>query len=513
MRITILVGTLLVFGLFFGTWVHPSRVRAEARLGINLSDVSPYATQIPFVDVFRMTGDWISHREGKPWGQGGPLEVNRLGEVVRLAPGQFAEKLLFHAVGPHFPAGVYTCYYDGKGRIAFGLGARIIHQQLGQIRVRVDPKRGGISLQLRHTDPQDPVRNIRLILPGYVDTYQAKPFHPTFLQHIAPFKVYRFVGWQHTNNSSVTDWEDRTTLESATQGGKAGVAIEIMVDLCNLQNADPWFLMPHLASDVFVRRFAQFVHQRLDPERKVYLEHSNEVWNRQFAQGRYALEQGQKLGLSKDGYEAQLRYHSQRSVEVFRIWQEVFGGHERLVRVLSAQAASPWSGTTIMDWRDAYRHADAVAIAPYFGGTLGSPKQAAATTKLSVQQVLNGCETDIARNAAILHPYARSAKRRGLRLIAYEGGQGLVGSGGAENNAVLDKLFQAANRHPGMKDVYRKDLQQWQDIGGDLFCVFASTSRYTKYGSWGILEYQDQDPKTAPKYQAFLEFMRSQAER
>ena len=37
-------------------------------------------------------------------------------------------------------------------------------------------------------------------------------------------------------------------------------------------------------------------------------------------------------------------------------------------------------------------------------------------------------------------------------------------------------------------------------------------SQYGKWGSWGILENQDQNPAGAPKYQAIIEFMEKNRE-
>jgi len=168
-----------------------------------------------------------------------------------------------------------------------------------------------------------------------------------------------------------------------------GVAPELMIDLCNRQKVDPWFCVPHLASDDFVKQFAALVRKKLDKERKVYVEYSNECWNGQFAQARYCAEQGAKLGLSKNRYEGQLRYYSQRSVEVFDVWEKELG-KDRLVRVLATQSANPWTGTTVLDWKNAHERADAVAIAPYFGNRFGDPKTADAVARMSVEDVLKG---------------------------------------------------------------------------------------------------------------------------
>jgi len=47
----------------------------------------------------------------------------------------------------------------------------------------------------------------------------------------------------------------------------------------------------------------------------------------------------------------------------------------------------------------------------------------------------------------------------------------------------------------------------WEQAGGKLFAVFSSTGRYSKWGSWGVLEHHGQDPATAPKYKAMVQFM------
>ena len=185
----------------------------------------------------------------------------------------------------------------------------------------------------------------------------------------------------------------------------------------------------------------------------------------------------------------------------------MFGGDERLIKVLATQSANPWTGTTVLDWQDAYKHADAIAIAPYFGNELGDPKRAEENAKLSIEEVLDRCEQSIASRREATRKYAEEAQRRGLRLVAYEGGQHLVGHGGAENNQELTRLLQAANRHPRMKELYLQDLRGWRENGGELMCVFSSMGNYSKWGSWGVLENGTQDVTGAPKYQALLQFL------
>jgi hypothetical protein len=109
----------------------------------------------------------------------------------------------------------------------------------------------------------------------------------------------------------------------------------------------------------------------------------------------------------------------------------------------------------------------------------------------------------------VIAKYIGETSKRKLDLIAYEGGQHLAGYQGAENNDALTKLFHTANRHPKMRELYLEDLNNWKEAGGGLFCLYSSVGRYSKWGSWGLLESSDQDPKTAPKFRAVREFVGS----
>jgi len=478
---------------------------AKSPLAINLGGISDWATELAFVDAFRQSRDWISQEKGKPWGKGPALDLTPEGWVRSLRPGQRAETILL-GVGTHKPAGQYVCLYEGKGEIRFKGDATVKQSTPGRIVLDVKP-RNAIFLSIDKTDPGDPVRNIRVIMPGFEKTYAKQPFHPAFLKRWARFRAIRFMDWQRTNGSPIVRWSDRSTLKRANQSGRKGVAIEYMISLANTQKADPWFCMPHLADDDFIRRYAQLVQKTLDPKLKIYIEYSNECWNGQFPQARYCGQKGKELKLSNNAFQAQLFYYSRRSVEIFKIWADVFGSIDRLVRVIASQSANPWVSKQVTGFQDAWKHADALGVAPYFGHRLGSPKTQNQVAKMTLDEVIAACSDAIDKNQKTLAGQAKVAAGYKLDLIAYEGGQHLVGHGGAENNKALEKLFHTANRDPRMKTLYLKDLAGWRQAGGKLFAVFSSTGRYSKWGSWGVLEHGDQDLTTAPKYQALLEFI------
>jgi hypothetical protein len=71
--------------------------------------------------------------------------------------------------------------------------------------------------------------------------------------------------WGATNVSPIVEWADRSHVADVTYATPAGVPIEVMIDLANTLHVDPWFCIPHQASDDYVRRFATLVRDRLDP--------------------------------------------------------------------------------------------------------------------------------------------------------------------------------------------------------------------------------------------------------
>ena len=88
-------------------------------LGINLSKVRPYSTELPFVDVFRTSRRWnakmrssASATAAKPG-----LDLDEHGWVQSLAPGQRVESVLLTALAGRLPAGSYTLLHDGSGSI------------------------------------------------------------------------------------------------------------------------------------------------------------------------------------------------------------------------------------------------------------------------------------------------------------------------------------------------------------------------------------------------------------
>ncbi|MBL9127239.1 MAG: hypothetical protein JNL97_06320 [Verrucomicrobiales bacterium] len=485
----------------------PSKDRALPRMGMNLSGPADWNTELPFVDVFRMSRHWISQQEGRGWGQGPKLDLDPLGWVRSLPPGVRAETLMCTIERGHYPAGDYTVLYRGQGRLSFG-GSVIatVSEQPGRTVVRVDPKRGPIHLRIEETLPSDYVRDLHVVMPGFEATYRSQVWHPTFLARWKGMDCLRFMDFQETNNSKQRRWSDRPTPEHATFSER-GIPIEWLIDLANRLEADAWFCIPHQADDDYATNFARLAKERLSPKRRAWVEYSNEVWNGSFRQHAYAAEEGRKLELAEKPWEAAWRFTAVRSVALFDIWSREFGDPGRVVRVLPSQAANPYVSEQILAFRDAGKHADVLAIAPYFGFSVSpAPSErvnASVVAGWTVDQVLDHIEkTTLPEAERWIADSRKVADRYGLKLVAYEAGQHLVGIAGAENDAKLTALFHAANRHPRMQEIYTRYLDRWAASGGDLICNFSSVGAWSKWGSWGLLEHYDDDEAASPKFAA-----------
>jgi hypothetical protein len=502
-----------------GTWltafaltVAPSRnvsAASQPSLGINLAGPADWNTELPFVDAFRLSRAWISQRRGEGWGKGPKLDLDERGWVRRLDSGCFAETPLCTIEGGHYPSGEWTVLWEGEGKLELSRG-KVISSGAGRLVVDIDSRQGGFFLRLLETSPANPVCNLRVLMPGFTDAdARANPWHPRFLARWRGVTCLRFMDLQETNNSKQRRWSDRPRPDDATFT-VSGVPVELLCDLANRLAADPWFCLPHEADDDYVREFARLAKSKLAPARKIYVEYSNEVWNSQFRQHHHAGERGRALGLAEKPWDAAWRYTAQRSGEIFRIWEEVFGGRDRLVRVLATQAGNSYVAGQILGWQGAAKRADALAIAPYLSMNLpvqGEKLTAAEVAGWPVERVLDHATTNaLPQSLRWMRKHQELARRHGLKLVCYEAGQHFVGVGGGENNEALTRLLHAANAHPRMKELYRRYYAGWEEAGGDLLCHFSSVSQWSKWGSWGLLQFADDDPRRSPKFMATLEW-------
>jgi Bacterial Ig-like domain (group 2) len=484
-------------------------------VGTNLSGIAYYSSQFPFADMMKSGMGWTSRDDGGVWGAAFP-SMTADGYPGALNPGQHALSAVAWA-GANMQAGRYVVLWDGDGSISFPLSnVTIAESAANRIAIDVTDTSGSLWVGIDRTSATNPVHNLRFLWPGTEATYATQPFNPLYLSRIAPFSLLRFMDWGATNRSPVVEWADRPHVGDLTYATAAGVPIEVMIDLANTLHVDPWFCIPHQASDDYVTQFATLLHNRLDPALHPHIEYSNEVWNTGFAQTTWANAQSQALGLDSP-YGQPAIFYATRAVQIFKIMQGVWGPADsgRIVRVLAGQAA--WNNflSAMLAYKDTAANADVMAVAPYFGvANADDASQVATSLTLTsdqvVDQMLVSVRGDIkswmTANAALAAQYK-------LKLKAYESGPGDSSSYfPSDKQDAMTALFVAANNNPRMHDVYTEYYGQWVAAGGDTMNQYSDIGEWSKWGLWGSLQYVTQDPSTSPKYQGLLSFIAAHPE-
>lgn len=500
-------------------------------IGTNLEGLSDWSPNWAFVDAHKRARPFISGTPSR-FSDDRPIDTDAHGWPRRLLADQVVRALLFWDL-ESWPAGEYVVLYDGQGALEYEPQGRVVARGPGRHVVSLDPKRGNFSYVITKSgEGADYLRNVRVIMPGGVcegsdsawcdahqpcegkarcvpleEVYEKQIFHPRFLASVQAYGALRFMDWMGTNGSTQRTFGDRPKPQDASFA--RGVPLEYMVELANRLSQDAWFTMPHAADDDYNRQFARYVKAHLRPELKVYVEYSNEVWNGIFPQAQYAIEQGKKLGFGPSDWDAQWRWYAHRMKQVHAIWSEVFADQrKRLVRVAAGQAENVGVLEAILGYEGVKGRVDAIAIAPYFGHEYGSPEAAARWQDASLDALFEDLKTRaVPRAIEAMRAHAALAKRAKVDLIAYEGGQHLVGVGPAQDNEKLNALFTAANRDPRMKELYLTYLEGWRKASGKLFVHFTNVGLPGKYGRWGALEHLLQSRAEAPKQDALLTFI------
>ena len=535
-------------------------------MAVGLNGVHDYGTQQPFIDVMKAARRWIGHMPGE-WGgalhadleQAGyldehgwpveiPPELGSIGTVMLTDLPEEARSL----------AGRYVLRFEGDGIVEVGGRARNVRYGRNEVRFDFTPGPGPIDVRIQRTDRErtgNYVRNITVVKQEHLEIFEAGAvFNPDFLRRIEGFDALRFMDWMDTNDSPQETWADRPVREDYTYTLN-GVPAEVMIDLANLLGVDAWFTMPHKADDAYMRRFATLVRDTLWHDLTAYVEFSNEVWNWQFDQAKWADRQARARWGRDNGW---VQYYGLRASEVAKIWSGVYGPEAdgRLINVISTQTAYKELERAILDpplLREeqpdrppVHSYFDAYAITGYFGSALGREDRApmvrqwiadsrALAEQLADEQGLTGAARDtyvaahkfdaatalawaelrdglssgepsdtLVNLVNDLFPYhAAVARDHDLDLIMYEGGTHLVGLGPTVNDEELTEFFIHVNYSAEMGALYTELINGWHAAGGKLFNVFVDTRNPNKWGSWGALRYLSDDNPRWRAIQAF----------
>lgn len=511
----------------------PPSVTADCklRIGTNLSGVTDFATELPFVNLMRNAREWyttnaddfnapfnsemaahLSYREdGYPTHAPQNILESEFPQVVKTIWGYTSG----------WPIGEYTVLYDGTGTLEFWGG----HSNLTQVNSNkmtfdfLQPEGNLLEMIITQSDINDPIRNIRVLIPDTESTYQSQPFNPLFIQHLQTFKTVRFMNWGRVNNWATAqpwewddphlyDWEERAKLDYYTWATTKGVPYEVMIKLMNDYDLNGWLCIPHQASDNYIQNMAQLFKDELEPERKIYVEYSNEIWNWIFGQANWLFKYAS--GEDESNWPEGVVPYIQNCLD---IWSNVFADDlDRLVRVAGVHTGWQDVSNRIVTNLEAGSF-DAISPAFYFGfsdeaeanlDALGANATVADIdywARASMQQGQNFIRSQKNNLADVL----------GVPMVFYEGGQHLTPNPFGVEPSYAQALLDI-QRDDRMYDLYQdwfdflRTLQEG-DEPIDLMHYSFINARSAQYGSWGMLETLDQDTDVipAPKYQAILD--------
>lgn len=467
------------------------------RRGINLSKACHYSREVPFADVFKLSGPWIHQRQGStsPWKLKQPLEQTADGWPV-LAEGNAAATILLRGLAGKYPAGDYVCTWSGSGRLSADWDGSASGDD-GRMVISVSPSDQGILLKIEEQDADDPVRDVHVWLPGYEDGKRV--WNQAFLDALRPFGTIRFMDWLRTNNSPVVEWGARTLPSHRTQDTEHGVAYEHVIALCNELDADLWLCVPHQANEGFLAGAAALVAEQLEPELRVYLEYSNEVWNGMFQQRKWV-----EANTPGGSFAAQ---YAQRCKQAFAAFAKALP-KERLVRVVATQGANVHYTKQLVA---EFAEGEADALSPAFYVGLSQQQVKAIDPDASGAQVVALLEEALPKRAEALQQVAALAGSKNLAMIAYEGGQHLVNY---DKQAANRPALVRAQNTPEMERVYAEVHRRWLELGGGLFCAYSlATAQDARSGSWGHLDSVFDAPQDSAKYRALLRWWGEDAPR
>jgi hypothetical protein len=480
---------------------------------------------------------------------------------------QIIETAMLNGFGGGYRAGTYRFCLDGSATFRISGAMPTIESVTISNECRdldLSSESGsGITLEMTSTDASDHARNFRIFHLDFANTigddvdYEINPDYIAYLNGLNVGTV-RMINWMNVINSPADALDDLNTVTYHTQssnGRGSGISWQMIATFVDETGINPWLGIPHIAgwsSDDFIREMAQFFRDNIASERHIFVEISNEVWNSSFVENQYARDNS-PTGKAEDWVGIVVE-------RIVRIFQEVFIDHSRFTVLAPTYSADGIPNgnqgqytATVLSYLNEKQLANiAVAVNSYFASSMGDPCEPtslsdnvgcspadnatwapefdallsaspetivdvarkfidhntnidfpSASLDADLQQLLDwvGGKTDL---RSLLTNVKSTVDSFGVPMVAYEGGQHLVGRNSGISVDALTGQFGAANRGEQMAVAYEELFTMWDDIGGGMFCAFVDIGPYNSFGSWGLQE-SLVEPET-PKYRAVREY-------
>lgn len=579
-------------------------------------DGASYWGSAMFANAMHQSGAWLeySNNWGNTVAHWNVPQFDTNGYPRYLNPGTYLRTIVYglhNPVNEDLVQGQFILTWQGDADIRFGgtfvsgkSNCAATGRAVNGRRTYLLTSFGSTTVTVLDINTNNPITSIALWLPDPADpnnsSLEGQLWHPLFLQRIRDtnWGLLRMMNLEDTNTNPQRDWSDRRPPTHAFMCGVlnprspatgypgnrgSGIAFEQMVNLCNTTSNDLWVCVPHLVTDQFVTNLAQLirygsdgvlpytntvgspVYPPLSTNLRVYIEYSNEIWSwgDSFAQGQWAYDEAVKLGISKE------QFNARRFCQVWRTFQEVFGGTSRLVRVAAiftanesytrpflsemktygvglspavepdVIAATTYFGNGIQDWVHQKAQEQAGTSDPWFytGATFDSPPRPVSlaagdpywtgqaierhiqeafrewTRRLLAGDAREGGGPDAVGIGGGFDQWLRDLAATNFAsakpIVAYEGGPSIYTDymdGGDVRDDGITTFMCAMNRRAPVRDVYAMHLNMGKSKGLWMHMPFTLCSAWGKYGQWGHLEHSSQAPADSPKYQFMLDW-------
>ncbi len=519
---------------------------AAGPLGINI-DISPFAS---FVNLLQTPGTW-----GNVPGQSTPIVLNSSGDPESDA------NLLFdlrvnqpwngpdpNAVPPNL-SGTYHLSFNGQATIQqeyptsstpFTVQNQVYNTKTNTTTASLVVPAGNtndfFAIQFTNTQatPTSGVdtgfSNARLIRPGYAAN-STQLYTNEFLASLQPYSVIRYLNADNANGQPFTNGNTLVTVD-APQVDQTGMPWEYLIALANQTNTDMWINIPEGATNAYVTALAGIFKNGgtvdgvsfpgLNPNLKIYLEYSNEVWGgippNEFYQQAAVQNTATNLPLSTfpsnldvytnpdgttttDVNTAVGRRDLERTNDIGQIFQSVLGAdptHQRIRPVLGWQEGNDSFYPPALDW---FEHFFEPASAAFYG--MGGALYSYPTDYSSVDAVINSLAAQEATEAI---PYTIDfttlATYYGLKNVSYEGGPAITA-----DDPTTDAIALAASRDPRMEQLVYQHYIDFYENGGDTAAYYDGPfGTWSPQNEWDVAELaQYGDPTASPKYRGTVD--------
>ena len=500
-------------------------------IGMNLPSLEYYTTALPFTDAMTSSGDMFTTYPSGPWNSEKiseiPRDANGYPTTLPFSTSDGKSSIVRFLLNDYY-SGRYVLTFTGAGTISIS-GCPTTKLNNNKYYVDFTGLGGNVWLDILQSTTGNYLKDFK-ILPLTYDGLPYPTFNPKYLDGLRPFHALRFMDWIKTNGSSQNSWATHIPKTYYTQAGSRGASYEYAIELCNELDCDAWVTVPHAADDNFITQTARLWRDGLRPNRKVYAEYSNEIWNWMFTQSGYIANDKAAghanayvttdLTAIKNSGGNFLEMDAYMMARNFRLWKAEFTGSNaaRLVRTAAVQHA--WTDNTrrILDYLFDVdgQGCDMVSPGGYFNFKQADHDRWVAPCPTPTVTAAQICDETLAtydaNEAVWTNETAALANSRGVGYVVYEGGQHMqpwMQGDWCYNQAVWD-----AQINPKMYQLYVNNFTKMTDpvVNCSLFMAFSYMgSRQSKYGSWGHLESMSQvgNPggymTIAPKYQALLD--------